>query len=141
MARLITPAEFGVVSAALLVIGFSGIFAQLGLGPAIVQRPALEPRHLKTAFAASLYFGIVLGVVVWLTAPLVADFFRTAMLAPVLRVLAVSFPLRGLAVVSESLMQRELRFRWLAARELGSYALGFGLVGPLLALQGRGVWA
>jgi O-antigen/teichoic acid export membrane protein len=141
MARLLTPAEFGVVSAALLVIGFSGIFAQLGLGPAIVQRAALEPRHLKTAFAASLHFGFILGAVVWLTAPLVADFFRIAMLTPVLRVLAVSFPLRGLAVVSESLMQRELQFRWLAARELASYAVGFGVVGPFLAFQGRGVWA
>jgi len=36
LARLITPAEFGVISAALVVITFSKIFYQLGLGPAIV---------------------------------------------------------------------------------------------------------
>jgi O-antigen/teichoic acid export membrane protein len=141
LARLVSPADFGVVSAALVVIGFSGIFAQLGLGPALVQRPDLEPRHLKTAFAASVYSGLVIGGVVWVTAPLLAQFFRMASLEPVLRVLAWSFPLKSLGLVSESLMQRELRFRWLAAREVASNALGFGLVGAVLAWQGKGVWA
>jgi O-antigen/teichoic acid export membrane protein len=141
LARLVSPADFGVVSAALVVIGFSGIFAQLGLGPALVQRPDLEPRHLKTAFAASIYSGLLVGAVVWLSAPLVAQFFRMANLVPVLRVLAWCFPIKSLGVVSESLMQRELRFRWLAVRDVTSNFLGYGLVGPLLAWQGQGVWA
>jgi PST family polysaccharide transporter len=141
LARLITPADFGVVSAALVVIGFSAIFAQLGLGPAIVQRPALEPRHLRSAFAASLYFGLLLGVIIWATAPLVAQFFHMASLEPVLRALAWIFPIRSLGVVSESLLQREMRFDWLASREVASFALGYGLVGWLLALRGWGVWA
>jgi O-antigen/teichoic acid export membrane protein len=141
LARLISPVDFGVVSAAMIVIGFSTIFAQLGLGPALVQRPDLEPRHLRTAFAASVYFGFLLGVIVWVTAPLVAEFFRMPTLVPVLRVLAWTFPLKSFGVVSESLMQRELQFRWLAMRDFASNAFGFGLVGPLLALQGWGVWA
>jgi O-antigen/teichoic acid export membrane protein len=141
LARLISPADFGVASAAMIVIGFSTIFAQLGLGPAVVQRPELEPRHLRTAFAASVYFGLLLGGTVWVTAPLVSDFFRMPSLAPILRVLAWSFPLKSLGVVSESLMQRELQFRWLAFRDLAGNAIGFGLVGPVLALQGWGVWA
>jgi O-antigen/teichoic acid export membrane protein len=141
LARMVSPADFGVASAALVVIGFSGIFAQLGLGPALVQRSELEPRHLKTAFAASLYFGIVLGAVIWGTAPLVAQFFRMSSLEPVLQVLAWTFPLKSLGVVSESLMQRELQFRKLGARDVASYTVGFGVVGPVLAWQGHGVWA
>jgi O-antigen/teichoic acid export membrane protein len=141
LARMVSPADFGVASAALVVIGFSGIFAQLGLGPALVQRSELEPRHLKTAFAASLYFGILLGAVIWGTAPLVAQFFRMSSLEPVLQVLAWTFPLKSLGVVSESLMQRELQFRKLGARDVASYTVGFGLVGPALAWQGYGVWA
>jgi O-antigen/teichoic acid export membrane protein len=141
LARLISPADFGVVSAAMIVIAFSAIFAQLGLGPALVQRPELEPRHLRTAFAASVYFGLLLGGIVWVTAPLVADFFRMASLVPVLRALAWSFPLKSLGVVSESMMQRELQFRWLAIRDFASNAVGFGLVGPVLAVAGWGVWA
>jgi PST family polysaccharide transporter len=65
LARLLTPAQFGVVSAALVVIGLSSIVSQLGLGPAIVQRPQLEQRHLDTAFTASLLLGLALGALIW----------------------------------------------------------------------------
>src|SRR5512147_2851372 len=50
LARLLTPLDFGLVSAALIVVQFTSIFSQLGVGPAIVQRPALEDRHVRTAF-------------------------------------------------------------------------------------------
>src|SRR5207253_9732325 len=50
MARLLSPADFGIVGAALVVVGFSAICSQLGLAPAIVQRPALERRQLGAAF-------------------------------------------------------------------------------------------
>ncbi|HEV8176828.1 MAG TPA: lipopolysaccharide biosynthesis protein, partial [Gemmatimonadales bacterium] len=141
LARLVTPADFGVVNAALVFIGFSAIFAQVGLGPALIQRPVLEPRHLKTAFVASVYFGLLFGVVIWAIAPLVTEFFRMPPLEPVLKALAWTFPIRGLGIVSQSLMQREMRFRWLASREVASFAIGYGLVGSILALQGWGVWA
>src|SRR5688572_31322828 len=45
LARLLAPADFGVVSAALVVIGLSSIVSQLGLGSALVQRPELEDRQ------------------------------------------------------------------------------------------------
>jgi O-antigen/teichoic acid export membrane protein len=141
LARLVSPTDFGVVNAALVFIGFSAIFAQVGLGPALVQRPVLEPRHLRSAFAVSVYFGLLFGVVIWSIAPLVTAFFRMPPLEPVLRTLAWTFPLRGLGIVSQSLMQREMRFRWLASREVASFAIGYGLVGSILAFQGGGVWA
>lgn len=141
LARYLAPAEFGVVSAALVVIGLSAIFSQIGLGPAVVQRPVLERRHVETAFVASVGFGILLGAVVWLGAPVAARFFRMEQVEPVLRVLAWLFPLQGLSVVSEALVQRELRFRWLASRDVMAYAVGSGVVGVFLAMRGWGVWA
>lgn len=141
LARLITPEEFGVMSAALVIITFSKMFYQLGLGPAIVQRPRLEERHLRTAFVASVVFGLTLGALVWLSAPLVAAFFQMAELEPVLRVLSGLFPLLGLGLVSASQMERELRFRWLANRDVLTFAFGYGVVGVLAARAGLGVWA
>jgi len=39
LARLLSPNEFGLFAAILVVTGFSSIFSGLGVGPAIVQRP------------------------------------------------------------------------------------------------------
>jgi PST family polysaccharide transporter len=141
LSRLVSPADFGVVSAALVVIGFSQIFSRLGLGPALVQREELDERHLKTAFTASVLFGLLVGAIVWVCSPLAAIFFRMPTVAPVLRALAWTFPLTSLAVVSESLIQRDLRFRWLASREVLSFGVGYGVVGIIAAWAGLGVWA
>lgn len=141
LARLLTPADFGVVSAAAVVIGFSAIVSQLGLGPALVQRPELEPRHIETAFTASVVLGLGLGAVIYFGAPLAAQFLRMPGVTPVLHVLAWVFPLQGLQTVASSLMSRELRFRWLANLDVVTYAIGYGIVGIAGALLGMGVWA
>jgi len=141
LARLLSPADFGILGAALIVIGFSAIFSQLGLGPALVQRRELEPRHIQTAFAASVAFGVLLAGLLWATAPAIARFFHIENSVEVLRALAWVFPVKGLSGVAECLVQRDLRFRWLATRDLLGYALGYGLVGIVLAWAGWGVWS
>jgi O-antigen/teichoic acid export membrane protein len=141
LTRLLSPADFGVIGAALVVIGFSLNFSQLGLGPALVQRPVLEPRHVSTAFYTSTGFGILVTAIIWLTAPQISQFFRMDHLTPVVRALALVFPISGISTVAENLLQRELRFRLLANRDVVAYGLGYGLVGVSLALLGWGVWA
>jgi O-antigen/teichoic acid export membrane protein len=141
LTRLLSPADFGVVSAAIVVITFSLNFSQLGLGPAVVHRPVLEPRHLSTTFVASTGFGLLVAAIVWTGAPAIAEFFRMEQLVPVVRWLALVFPMAGIATVPESLLQRELRFRVLANRDVVAYGLGYGVIGILLAFLGWGVWA
>lgn len=141
LARLLTPRDFGIVSAALVVIGFTTIFSQLGVGPAIVQRPSLDAAHLRTGFTLSLLFGSVTTGLIWLLAPAAASFFRMAELAPVVRVLSVTFVASGVSIVAESLLQREMQFRRLAVINLIAYSAGYGGVGLPLAFLGWGIWA
>jgi O-antigen/teichoic acid export membrane protein len=64
------------MGAASVVIGFSQIVSQVGVGPAIIQRHDLEPVHVRVAVTLSLAFGLVLGAVVFLGAPAIAAFYR-----------------------------------------------------------------
>jgi O-antigen/teichoic acid export membrane protein len=141
LTRLLTPADFGVVTAALVVINFSLNFSQVGLGPALVQRPVLEPRHTITAFLASGIFGLLLAAIMWLAAPLIAQFFRMDHLTAVVRALAIIFIISGVATVPESLLQRDLRFRLIANRDLLAYAVSWLGVGVGLAFLGWGAWS
>jgi O-antigen/teichoic acid export membrane protein len=141
LARLLSPADFGVVGAALVVITLSTAVSQLGLGPALVQRQTLSPAHIQTAFVASALLGLGLAGLLWICAPLLSLFFHMQSLTPVLRVLALLFPLRGIGTVAECLLQRDLRFRWLANAEVVTYGLGFGVLGILLAWLGWGMWS
>jgi O-antigen/teichoic acid export membrane protein len=141
LARLLIPADFGVVAAALVLVGFASLFSQLGVGPAVVQRPNLETRHLRTAFTLSLIFGATLTGLSWLFAPSISSFFRITELLPVVQAMSPMFLLQSPSIVAESLLQRELGFRWLAGIEVIAFAGGFGAVAITLAFLGLGVWA
>lgn len=141
LARLITPEEFGLVGAALVVVGISKIVSQLGVGPAVVQHPELSRGHQRAAFWLSLLMGLVLFLLVFYSAGLVARFFRMEGLTPVVQAMAPVFLLQALSMVPESMLQRELEYRRIAVIYAGSYLLGFAVVGVGMALAGLGVWA
>lgn len=141
LARLLTPTEFGVVGAALVVVGFSQIFSHLGIGPAIVQCNDLTPEHVRAGFTVSVGMGVLVGVVIFASAPLLSLFFHIDSLTQVVQVLALVFPITGLSVAGQALLQREMQFKRLSVIGLLSYAFGYGLVGICLAMVGFGVWA
>src|SRR5215217_5186138 len=141
LARLLSPSKFGVFAAALVVAGFCTIFSELGVGPAIVQRPTLEPRHIRVGFTLSLILSVATGGLVWITAPGIAWFFQMPELLGVVRAIAIGFPMQGLSVVAHALAQRQLRFRWLAGIDAMSFAAGFVIVAPVMAWFGLGVWS
>jgi O-antigen/teichoic acid export membrane protein len=141
LARLLTPAEFGVVGAALVIVGFSQIFSELGVGPAIVQRAKLSQTHMRVGFTLSLILSCLTGIVIMLSAPLFVAFFRMPELKSVVQVLALIFPITGPSIVAEALLQREMQFKQLTIIRLVSYTVGYGAVGIVLAAIGWGVWA
>lgn len=141
LGRLLTPTDFGLMGAAAVVIAFSQIVSQMGVGPAMIQRRELQPAHVRVAVTLSCALGCLLGVAVYFGAPAIATFYRMPQVEPVLRGVAFLFPLDGVNTVAKSLLTRELRFRLLVALEVGSYVLGYGCVGVILAWYGFGVWA
>lgn len=141
LARLLAPAEFGVVAAAMVAIHLAVVLSQLGIIHAIVQRPELEARHVDTAFTLSLVAGAVLFGLITALAPLIGGFFGFDDLSGVVRALAFVVLIGNVSMVAEGLLRRRMQFRKVAAVSLASYALGYGLTGLALALLGWGVWA
>jgi O-antigen/teichoic acid export membrane protein len=141
LARLLGPEAFGVVGAALVVIHLALVFSNLGISAALVQRPALGPRHVQTAFGFALASGALVSLALQLLTPAIVAFFEFEGLTGVLRMLALVPLLHNLGIVAEGLARRALAFRRLAVISVISFALGYGLVGVGLALSGAGVWA
>lgn len=141
LARLLTPAEFGLVGAATVAIGVASAFGPSGIGAAIVQSVQLKPLHLRTGLGIAVLLGLLSYLAMALLAPLIAQFFRMPDLEVIVRVAALILPISAFGVVSEALMQREFRFRRLALISVISYVAGYGVIGILLALAGTGTWA
>jgi O-antigen/teichoic acid export membrane protein len=141
LARLLTPADFGIVAAALIVVNFSTIFSQVGVNQAVVQRRELTPGTPATAFLIAITLAAALSAALAFGATLLAGLLGIPASAEVLRALSALFVIRTLASTSEALMTRALRFRAIAVIEIGSFGLGYGAVGIAMALSGAGVWS
>lgn len=141
LARILTPADFGVIGAATVVISLGEVFARIGVAPSIVQLRDLTEAHIRTGFTLSIMFGVTAGVITWLSAPLVASLFQIPDLASVVKVLALLFPIRSLSIVSEGLIQRKMRYKAMASMEFLSYLVGYAPIAVLAATAGYGFWA
>ncbi|HJU56717.1 MAG TPA: lipopolysaccharide biosynthesis protein [Pyrinomonadaceae bacterium] len=141
MARLLAPADFGLVAGALVFIDFVEVFSDMGLGLVIVQRADLTTEHVRTGFTLSAILGLVFAAGIWIAAPGIASIFRMEGMTTVLRAMALVFPLDSLSLVASALLQRDLKFRTLAGISVVAYVVGYGVVGVTLALLGFGVWA
>lgn len=138
LSRLLTPDEFGVVAIASVLATFGAVITELGVGNALVQRRDLTPEHVQAAFTSSLVLGVLLTAVMWLAAPLVGDFTNNPDVVPVFRGFAATYVVASLALVSTSLLRRELRFKPLMAAEVGGYVVGHGVLGLGAAYLGFG---
>ncbi|RAP77489.1 lipopolysaccharide biosynthesis protein [Paenibacillus montanisoli] len=141
LARLLTPEQFGLVSAALLVISFTTIFSQSGIGPALIQKGDLTSLHARTAYTFSIIMGGIISALIWFLSPVIANMLNIDGVTPILRVLSISFCYQGFSIVAEAFMQKELRFREIALIRLFSYIIGYGVVGVTLAYLHFGAWA
>lgn len=141
LARILPPSDFGLVALAMVVIGFAGMLADLGLGPALIQQQPLDQRHVRVAFSASTLLGLGIAAALVAAAPWIAAWLGDASVQPVLRVLAITFALGGVSSTSHSLLRRALDFRRLFVVSLVSYGLGYAAVALVLARLGFGVWS
>ncbi len=140
LARLLAPAEFGLVALALIFIALLETVADLGLSQSlvIVRDDVLE--HADTVFTASVLVGAALACLTAAIGPLAALFFDEPVLVGLLPVLGANFLLRALGTTHYALAQRRIDFRSRTAAELADVAVR-GLVGIALALLGLGAWS
>ncbi|MEO1064754.1 MAG: oligosaccharide flippase family protein [Actinomycetota bacterium] len=140
LAGLLGPRTFGIVAIASVFLAFVQLVVQQGMGAAIIQRDSLDRRDLDTAFwllgATSVVMALlVVGLRGWW-----ADLNDLPELDGVLLALAPLVLFRGLLIVPDSLLRRDMNFRPLALRTNLSVVVG-GVVGVGGALAGWGVWA
>lgn len=141
LARLLVPADFGLIGAAGVFIALAELVSISGIVDAVAQRRNLDPRYVETALTVSLVSGLLTGTVAWLGAGSIAILFRMPSLEPILSALALLFPLNSISALSRKLLEREFAYKRLAAVETGSYFFGYALVGVALGLLGFGVWS
>jgi len=140
MARLLSPAEFGVTAAAFFFLNLAQRFTQFGFNSALVRHKALREDHLNAVFYVSLFLGALAWLVLSLLAPAAADYFRSEDVQGVLRLAAVGFLIGPLATVPNALLARELRIQLMTKVGWASH-LTNSIITIALAWRGFSFWS
>ena len=139
-ARLLTPADFGLVGMVLAVVGFVDMFKDMGLATITVQREHLSREELNGLFWLTAAVGTGLALLTAAAAPLISWGYGQPALTKITLVLSSCLLLSGLSVQHQALLRRELKFERLAVvQSVGTLASVVTVIGG--ALMGLGVWA
>lgn len=141
LARLLTPAEFGLVAVAWIVLDLTARLGQTAIGHLLMQSDKLAARDVDGVFTLALASGAVCAAAIWLLAPAIAALSDAAALADLLRLLTLAPLVASFSVVPAHLLRRELRQPALLAADLSAYFIGYSCVATTLALNGWGAWA
>jgi len=135
LARLLTPAEFGVVALVTVFIGFFNLLGDLGIGPAIVQTRDLTKEDIESIFTFSAVMAFILALIFFLSGNMVSSFYEEPELIPLVRLLSISVFFNILSIVPRALNKKELRFKQMGMVTVGVQTLA-GVLAIILAING-----
>lgn len=110
LARLLVPADFGVIAMASLVIALADVFFDLGVYVTLIQRQDPSQDHFNTAWTLGLIQAAVAATVLFIAAPYAAIYFREPRVEDVIKVLGLSLLATGCENVGVVNFQKEMRF-------------------------------
>lgn len=140
LARLLTPADYGLVGISMAVNGIAGIFLNLGFVSAIIQAKEIDNRSLSTAFFLNISIACFMYLIIYLSAFWVSQFYELPDLELIIKITAFSFIINALNIIPSALMTREMKFKEMAIVSLLSSLIS-GSVGIYLAIHNYGVWS
>ncbi|NJL14594.1 MAG: oligosaccharide flippase family protein [Microscillaceae bacterium] len=141
ISQILSPAEFGLMALATTVMGFGAHFSRMGIGQALIQKESLDKYTIRAAFTLSLFFNSLVALLLFVSAPWIAQYFKSELLVPILSITSLTFVCNGFSAVSTSLLRRDMQFKKISLINLLSFILAYPVIGIVLALQGWEVWS
>ena len=140
LARLLTPADFGLVAMVTAVSELATPFGDLGLSQATIQRSEINQAQVSTLFWINVAIGLALMLVMTALGPVLAWFYGDPRLKAITALMSLTFLIAGVKAQPEALLRRQMRFSSLAIRNVASLGMAVS-VAIAIAWRGAGYWA
>jgi O-antigen/teichoic acid export membrane protein len=133
------PEDYGLMSMATILTGYAMLFADLGLGAAVIQNADATEEDTSSLFWCCLFFSLILAAACFLLSFPTAYIFKNKNLIPITQVVSILFVLSGLQIIPSSLLMKSLSFKMVGLIEMISVIMSsIGMV--MIANYGGGVW-
>ncbi|VWX32734.1 Colanic acid exporter [Limnobacter sp. 130] len=140
LARFLTPTDYGLMAMVLVVLSYAGLFSDMGLSTAFVQRQQISHEERSSLYWLSVAVGGALMLIVMAISPLAAMFFKEPQLIPLMLLIATNFLVIAFGQQLRMDAEKSLNFRPVALIEISAAMVGFA-VAVFTAWLGWGVYA
>ncbi|MDO5558719.1 MAG: lipopolysaccharide biosynthesis protein [Oscillospiraceae bacterium] len=140
LARLLDPELYGTIALVIVFTTILQVFVDSGLGNALIQKKDADNIDFSTVFYTNIVFCLVLYIIIFLSAPFIAAFFKDPQLIPLVRVLSLTVLISGVKNVQQAYVSRNMLFKKFFFSTLGG-TIAAAVVGIVMAASGMGVWA
>ena len=140
LARLLTPADYGLVGIIAIFIAVSNVLIEGGFSNALIRKLDRTESDLSTAFYFNVVVGIFLYVLLFFLAPFIATYFEDPLLIPLLRIIGLNVFFNSLCIVQNAILTAELNIKLQTLISLCSQ-IPMGIIAIYLAYKGFGVYA
>ena len=140
LARILDPEHYGVLSLMIIFTTLANVFVQSGLNTALIQNKDVTEDDYSSVFWVSFGIAGILYAVIFLTAPLIAQFYEMPSITQPLRVLALMLFPGALNSVQLAKITREMNFKKVFLSNIIAIIVS-GVAGIVIAYMGGGLWA
>lgn len=140
LARLLFPADFGILALAGFVTGLISQFSDFGIGMALVQRKDNVDAAKNAAFFMYIIMGVLLYLTAFFAAPFAAQFFNEPVIQQVIRIAGIGLIINSTGVVNRWLLYKELKFKKNAIVDV-SCSTVTTVITIILAFHGFSFWS
>ena len=140
LARILLPEDYGAISMVMVFITIANVFVTDGIPTALIQKKEADELDFSSVFHFNLGVSIIIYVILYCAAPAIAQFYKTPILSPVIRVLGIRLIVASVNSVQHAYVSRNMIFKkYFWSTLFGT--LFSGVVGIIMAYKGYGVWA
>ncbi len=140
LARILMPDDYGIIALLAIFMAIGDVFIKNGFTTAIIQKKNTDNLDLSTVFWGNVALSVTLYIILYITAPAIAAFYRQPHLIDITRVLSLNLIIGGLCAIHFALIAKKIDFKKSYVVNLIN-VLTMGFVGILLAINGFGAWA
>ena len=140
LARILTPSDYGTIALVTVFTTILQVFIDSGLSTALIQKKDADDLDFSSVFYFNFVICIILYLIMFVSAPFIADFYKDSSLVSIVRVIGLTLIISGVKGVQQSYVSRHMLFKRFFFSTLGGTIFS-AVLGIIMAYAGFGVWA
>ncbi len=139
VANILSVEDYALVGMLAIFTAIANIVLDSGFSSALIRKQDATETDYNSVFYFNLFVSIALYIILFTTAPLIADFYNQPLLSNLTRVIFLSLPFNSLSLIQTTLLNKKVQFKTLTKVNLISFLIS-GFSSLAMAFGGLGVW-